>query len=306
MTHRTLPFLASLLIFISFDAISQKKDSLKLWEKGVTSSLTIAQVGLKNWIGGGQNSLSINSLQNLFLNLNHPKVTWTNTLDLGFGLLKQGKDPKFYKSNDKIIYESKISRKIFDGMNLSGMIDYRTQFAPGHNYTTDSAGNKISNLISRFMAPGYLVVAPGLEYKKGDIFYVVLSPATTKFTFVLDDSLASIGAFGVTPGHKVRKELGAYLNTGLKTKLAENINVNTRLTLFQDYRKLGHIDVTWEFMMTFKVNKYISTTISSQLFYDDDIKIKRDNGTIGPAVQFKEVLNIGFLYTFGDVKKKDK
>ncbi len=55
-----------------------------------------------------------------------------------------------------------------------------------------------------------------------------------------------------------------------------------------------------------KVNKYFSATISTEMIYDDDIKIvedKNDNGIIesgekGPRLQFKEVLAIGIAYKF--------
>jgi hypothetical protein len=46
-----------------------------------------------------------------------------------------------------------------------------------------------------------------------------------------------------------------------------------------------------------KVNKYINVSLSTNLIYDQDIQITRKDETVGPAVQFKEVLAVGFSYT---------
>jgi len=65
-----------------------------------------------------------------------------------------------------------------------------------------------------------------------------------------------------------------------------------------------NIDVNWELLISMKVNKYISATITTQLIYDDDINIAVDNNNddiideFGPRVQFREVLGIGLSYKF--------
>jgi hypothetical protein len=50
------------------------------------------------------------------------------------------------------------------------------------------------------------------------------------------------------------------------------------------------------------VNKFISANINTQLVYDDKIKVPvTRNGvatSIGSLVQFKEILGVGFAYTF--------
>jgi hypothetical protein len=77
------------------------------------------------------------------------------------------------------------------------------------------------------------------------------------------------------------------------------------LDLFSNYlHNPQNVDVSWETIIGFKVNKYISATITTQLVYDDDVKIAVDkngdgiNESFGPRTQFKEVLGIGFSYNF--------
>ena len=41
------------------------------------------------------------------------------------------------------------------------------------------------------------------------------------------------------------------------------------------------------------INKWFSTTLTTNLVYDDDVKIAQKDGTKGPRVQFKEILGVG-------------
>ena len=77
------------------------------------------------------------------------------------------------------------------------------------------------------------------------------------------------------------------------------------MELFSNYRhNPQNIDVNWENIIGFKVNKYISASITIQMYYDDDVKLRIDknkDGSIdinGPRLQFKQVLGIGFNYKF--------
>ena len=74
----------------------------------------------------------------------------------------------------------------------------------------------------------------------------------------------------------------------------------TKLTLFTSYDKnFGNIDVNWDMMIAFKINKFLSTTLTTNLVYDDNIKTRDDQGNIhGAKVQFREVLGLGLAYNF--------
>jgi hypothetical protein len=60
--------------------------------------------------------------------------------------------------------------------------------------------------------------------------------------------------------------------------------------------------VNWETLIAFKVNQFISANITTQLADDDKIKIpvfRNGNATsVGSLIQFKELLGVGFTYTF--------
>lgn len=286
-------------------------DSAKAWKYGGIISINGQQVSLTNWAAGGNSSISAAGLANLFLKYKKGKSTWDNNLDLGYGVIRQGDVKEWWKNDDKIQFTSKYGREALKNWYYSALVDFKTQFSNGYNYPNDSV------YISKFMAPGYALASLGMDYKPNDKFSLFISPVTGKFTFVNDDSLARKGAFGVQEeirdpenGGKItqhylkhREEFGAYLKMQYQTKVMENITFQTVLELFTNYLvKPENVDVNWTTLTTFKVNKYISATLATQLIYDDDIKVIRtagdQKGTTGPDVQFKQVLSLGFSYKF--------
>ena len=70
--------------------------------------------------------------------------------------------------------------------------------------------------------------------------------------------------------------------------------------LFTPYDKdFGNIDVNWDMMIAFKINKFLTTTLTTNLIYDDDIKTRESEGNKqGAKVQFREVLGFGLAYSF--------
>ncbi|MES2133053.1 MAG: DUF3078 domain-containing protein [Bacteroidota bacterium] len=284
-------------------------DSVKNWKFGGVISVNGQQVSLTNWAAGGSNSISFGGIISGYARYKKGKSTWDNNVDLGYGIMKQGTNKTWWKTDDKIQITSKYGRQAFKKWYYTALGDFKTQFTNGYSYPNDST------YISRFMAPGYLVLALGLDYKPNDHFSLFIAPATGKFTFVNDDTLAKHGAYGVqkeiidADGHKSqnylksRSELGAYVKMQYQTKVMDNITFQTTLELFSNYlHNPQNIDVNWSTLTTFKVNKFISATLTTQLIYDDDINLLRTSGdkkgTVGPDLQFKQVLGVGFNYKF--------
>ncbi len=289
----------------------QVADSIKPWKIGGIISLNGQQVSLTNWAAGGNNSISLGGIIGVFANYKSKKITWENSLDLAYGVIRQGNNSKWLKNDDRIQFTSKFGRKAFKNLYYSALGDFKTQFSNGYNYPNDSI------YISRFMAPAYALIAIGMDYKPNANFALFVSPLTGKFTIVNDDSLARVGQFGVQKeirdpynGGKItqyylnhREEFGAYLRMNYKSKVMENITFETVLELFSNYlHNPQNVDVNWTTLTTFKVNKIISATLSTQLIYDDDVQVLRSEGnlkgTSGPDVQFKQVLGMGLSYKF--------
>ncbi len=71
---------------------TQSADTTMGWKKGGVFAVNLAQTSLTNWAAGGQNSVAVNGIFAVFANLKQGKSVWDNSLDLGYGLMKQGDD----------------------------------------------------------------------------------------------------------------------------------------------------------------------------------------------------------------------
>jgi hypothetical protein len=283
----------------SLSNLLTEQDTVKqdtIWRKGANVAFLLQQVGLRNWAGGGESSLSYGTEVALFTNKKKDNHIWNNSLGAGYGLIQNG-GRGVRKNNDYLILISNYGRSISKSWKLSAILDFRTQFAPGYRYEIDGNTNLENEiLISEFLAPGYLQPSVGLTYVKDEVLSATISPITNRITIVRNRALSDEGAFGVDPGKTVRSQLGASMTASLKKEIMENVQLRSNLQLFGDYQTLRNIDVLWDLFIVFKVNKYISTNFTLQMIYDDDIKITRDDGTEGPALQMRNILNIGINF----------
>ncbi|MCF6332204.1 MAG: DUF3078 domain-containing protein [Draconibacterium sp.] len=248
---------------------TEKVDTL--WKSSGLITLNFSQVSLTNWAAGGKSSASGVFMLNAFLNYKKDNLSWDNSADLSYGFLKE-KDNDLVKSDYKIDLNSKLGIKATGKWNYAALANFKSQFAAGYNYPNTS------DAISKFLAPGYINLALGMDYKMGNIS-LFLSPTTGKFTFVSDNDLSAAGAFGVDPGMKSRSEFGAFLKFEGKTDVVKNVSLQTKLDLFSNYfHNPQNIDVDWNILINMKVNEFLSANLVSHIIYDDDIKIP-DNET---------------------------
>ena len=292
----------ALAMFLIASGIHAQETTLAdtLWKFSGTTSLNLSQLSLTNWAAGGDNSLSGNALINVSANYAKDKVSWENTLTLGFGLIKQGSDPT-RKSDDQIDLASKLGLKASDKWFYTGLLGLKTQFAQGYDNPGDANRLKISN----FMSPGYLNLSLGMDYKPSEVFSLFLSPLSTKFTFVLDEDLSAAGSFGLDPGKTSRAEFGAYIKMAFKKEILKNVTLDTKVDFFSNYLDNPQkVDVNWDLLLTFTINDYLSASLLTQFIYDYDIKFGTDTtgdgvpDTFDAKVQFKELFGLGLTYSF--------
>ena len=282
--------LTIMAVMTTLGLFAQEGRDTSYWKRNGDFTLNFSQVSFSNWAAGGKNSVSGVALYNYAANYLKDRLAWDNSLNLGYGLLKEGSG-SMIKSEDKLEFSSKAGYKMAPESKwfYSGLLNFRTQFANGYKYP--DTDNKISTLF----APAYLSFALGADYKPSDKFSLFLSPLGSKFTFVMDDELSSIGAFGVDRGKKFRAEMGGTLKSELKLPLMTNVDMVTALGLFSNYlHNPQNIDVNWDFRINMKINKYLSANLITNMIYDDDITIDGKNS----LVQLKQLFGAGFSYKF--------
>ena len=311
----------------------QKVDSSR-WIKGVNFSLSFAQGGSRNWAAGAEKySISLAAYAGFYANRRIGKWTWNNTLDVGYALVNtfsQGNR----KNDDKIDLFSKIGRNIYNDMFLSVVGNFRSQFTNGFNY--DYLGNKLTHRNSGFMAPGYLTLAPGLDWRPKPYFSVFFSPVSARFILVTQLPKgyyfqggvipASFGGgyelpvstlYGVDPEKMLRFEWGGFASLNFNKEVFKNVNYKSRMDLYSNYlrsatykatgpdelkitttpAKPQNVDVFWTNTITMKVNKWLQVTYNFDLIYDDDVR------QFGPeknsaGTQLRSLLGVGIAAKF--------
>jgi hypothetical protein len=284
-----------ILLMLPFAGFAEEvPDSVKSWTRSGVFSANFSQVSLTNWAAGGQSSMSGVFMVYYLANYKKDSLSWDNYIDLRYGFLKEdGND--LTKSSDRIEFNSKVGYATGGGWNYAGLVNFKSQFAPGYNYPRTTGDVPIS----QFLAPAYINLALGMDYKN-EFISLFISPATGKFTIVNDDALSAAGEFGVDPGKKFRSEFGGSIRFGAKKEVFKNVTAATKLDLFSNYfHNPQNIDVDWTFMLNLKVNEWLSANFLTQLVYDDDIKIlNADTEKSAPMVQFMEMFGVGLSFKF--------
>lgn len=269
-------------------------------------NVQFSQVQLSQWAAGGQSSASLIAKVDQFWEYDGTDFGWDMEFHGAFGLLHRPDDQIILKTDDRIELATKLGRRLKEKGSLTALGSFRTQLAPG--YATVNGLPDANQVTSRIMAPGYLVLALGVDTKPTKTTTIFLAPFTSKSTFVLDDSLSSQGLFGVLPGERSRHEVGGYVRVGLKEQVTENVTYAVRLDLFSNYLEEPEaIDIFTDHVLTLKVNSWLSTTLGLTLIYDKDVElvlrepnpdIPGDLGDVGPGVQLKQILAVGLSLKF--------
>ena len=192
---------------------------------------------------------------------------------------------------------------------------------------------------SGFLAPAYTNLALGIDCKPTKWLSINLAPLTGGFVIVKDaelrekysmglkkayneehfDSLSddAKAAFeaakadkGVNPGaygsyfRGARFEFGAQFKADAKVNVNDNFSYSTQVVVFVNYLDINHCPrINWDNRIDWKLAKYFSLTLSTNLIYDDQIKIFSDKDGLEKArVQFKESVAFGFTYTIASKK----
>jgi hypothetical protein len=260
------------------------KDTVEGWKHSGLIGLAFGQTSLNKWVAGGENStVTGNFTLNVTANYLKDKWFWDNNLSAEYGMI-YASSTNWQKAADRLNINSIGGQKISGKWSVAGLLNFSMQFAKGYKYP-----DRI-HYISTFFAPAYLDAALGFSYKPNPKYSFFLSPVAERAIFVLDDSLSNTGALGVDKGKKVKFETGAYLMGNSKQQITKDLNLISSLYLFTPYtEKFGNFDLIWDFLLTYKLNKYFTASLNTTFrYYEDEIK----------AVQFKEIFGLGITYTF--------
>ncbi len=287
-------------------ADTTKKEAPKYWTKGIMTQVGFSQVSLTNWAEGGNASISLNGVVDANANYAKDKMIWENRLKISYGFIQKFEDcidprQNFSKSDDRVILDSKWGWMLVDKLYFSALLNFRTQLTQTFSWSVDPENQTlIGTPQSSFMAPGYLSLGVGIDYKPWNFLSVNLSPLTGNMVVVTLPELRE--TYGVDPNHPVKMQFGAQLKVDAKYSY-RTFRVGTTLNLFMDYLALDKgVQVYWDVDASWAVAKFLTLNLNTSLIWDKNIMIEKA-GVKAPRVQFKEVLSVGLTFTFGQYIK---
>ncbi|RZJ63154.1 MAG: DUF3078 domain-containing protein, partial [Flavobacterium sp.] len=218
---------------------------------------------------------------------------WDNKFIASYGLVKTRTSSFAKKTDDRIEINSLVGHRMKAASRwyYSAFLNFKTQFTKGYLYSRDVNGAEIRTEYTNFFSPAYLLIGPGVLYKKDDNFKFNLSPLTSKLTFVDPAfTLPDEAYFGVKEGESLRYELGMNASLYYKVGIVANVSFENILNLYSNYLEdPQNVDIDYQLNIVMKINKYLSTNINFQTIYDD-------NAFRG--FQVRQVFGVSFNYLF--------
>lgn len=314
-----------------------KVEKPKFWTESLKTQINLGQTSLTNWAAGGDNTVSLAAFIDGNANWKKGDMFWNNRLQLDYGFLWASSKPILQKNTDRIYLESKWGYKAPSTRYLyfSANYDFKSQFTTGYDYKTpasvkDELGNDLEGsalrdvwrdareLKSGFLAPAYTNLAIGIDFVPTKWFSLNFAPLTGDLVIVKNAALRGSYSMPLKKEYEgaenvpsdgsqlssVRFGFGAQLKMDAKVNVNDNFSYSTQVVLFTNYLDINHCPrINWDNRVDWKLAKYFSFTITTNLIYDDTIKIVDKNGENPKArVQFKESMAFGFTYTIASKK----
>lgn len=254
MRNLCLLFMGVTLAAVTYGQETPKKTSK--WERGISIGIHVGQGGSRNWAAGAEKfSLWTNGSINAYANKKSGKFYWDNTLSLAYGFVNTHSGG-FRKTNDNIDATTKPGWSLTKKGGVALLVNFRSQFYDGYNY--NYLNQNLKRKISSFMAPGFLHVAPGFDWKPNANFSILVTPIAGKLTFVTNEAYSysfqgglipaqyqTDGSgqyekplavnYGVDPTREVRFEAGAFASVNFAKEVVKNVFWKSKLDLFSGY-----------------------------------------------------------------------
>lgn len=273
-------FVLMAILLTSITVFGQKDSSITGWTPKAIAGLNISQLALSNWTQGGDNSLTWSITGNVGYDYKSSEWNFTNNLKLAYGRTKLGGQD--FRTNDNEFYMESVLFKNVGWVvapYFSNIV--RTTVAPGYNYQNNTAVQ-----IANFFDPGYVSQSVGFTYDKLYGFKTRLGVAvqevfTNHFRQYSDD-------ITTTKKEAFKLETGFQSVTSGQAQIAENLLLNSSLTLFTRFESLDVWDVRWDNSIIAKVNSWLNVNIGFLLIYQKDQS---------PTAQMKQALQLGIVYS---------
>lgn len=290
-------------------------DSIKVYDSGVfwkyegRVRYNLNTILLTNWADGGESSLSTTAYFDLMLLYEKGNFKFENYLNTAYGL-QIYRYSGTRKAEDKLNLNSSVAHQFVENWFYNAQLDFKSQYSKGYKYPDDST------VVSDWLAPGYLTLSLGIENKSIDGLSIFVSPIAGKLIFVRNQDLANEGKYGVkpavkdeegnimVPGERLKAELGVNIRFRYRKEIFKNVDLNSNLILYNNYADIDpsnrwNIDIDWETMFDFTINKYFVANLYLHIIYDHNVKVPDYEVIDGERVKVGETIDVQIKQNYG-------
>jgi hypothetical protein len=245
-------------------------------------------------VGSGENRLGFGGAISYFAKYKKGSLIFDNIGSFNMSIVKLGTgilaststfakvNQPFQKSIDELRLSSRLGYKTGPESKWSYAVDFGflSQMTPTYrgsdkkNYLKEFKTSEInSTLVSKFFAPAYITLAPGIDYKPSTKLSFFFAPFGYKSVIVADRDLARLNIHGnkwksVNDFKLSDSQLGGLIKGMYSVKYAkEKIMHSSTLTLFSNYlNQPQNIDLDWINEFGFNISKAFQISILTDLF----------------------------------------
>lgn len=244
------------------------------WTKAGSINFTITQGGRNEyWIRGGEKtSLGFRAIADVDLDYKKGKTTILNSIRARYGLLKATSTGNaFFKNDDFLNITSIYGRKLKGNWNMGALAALESQFD------------------AYFLSPGYIKFGPGFMYQKSSKFSFLISPLMGNLTTKLATEQKHEELYSIEAGKITRIGVGAFAQAKGNYTIGKNMTYKFFATAFSDYKNKPELIIfDCTNLLTMNVNKYIGTTVSLNLRYNDwEVSKLQTQYSLGVGLSYK-------------------
>ena len=261
------------------------------WIKKANAIMQFSQNHVSNnWHQGGNSNVAFLSILTGEINYDSRKnIQWENKMEwrAGYNRIQSEKALRKLNVNDDILrYNTKFGVKAGGNWYYSAIGEASTTLF--NNYRSfDSEVFK-----ARLLTPVRANVGIGMDYKYKKSFSMMVAPISFKYIYLNDTIKIDPNSFGLQKGENQLKQWGSSLRTELKVQPTRDWDLESRLTVYTDYKK---VEADLEIVNNFIINRFMTTRLLINPRFDNTIILKEGEKS---RIQFKELLSIGFSYRF--------
>lgn len=281
------------------------------WMLSGEAGLNMAQTDQWNWADGGYQHFNSFVFSKIKLIYQKKKLAWESFLDTELGILYSSElEPSWRKSSDKINFSSKFGYEIANTFFITGLVTFKSYHMQGYRYPQQHPSLTEPKKVSSFLSPAYTDISIGVDWKYNEHFSFYFSPAAGLITSCFDSILRV--DYGVPADKMSITTVGPKMKASVNTNLAKGIKIATVLELYTPYsdpdQKFGNFKVDWDLTISYQFLKMLNFRITTSLKYNEKVKFDEyEHGITEPRtrirrVQFKEIVGIGLVYTFTDLR----